>query len=124
MVLAALAVVRTVFIPPVPGARFIGYDGPVAAGSCNNRPSAKGGQVLVCNGSFHIDSRFAVVNHASAAAAWCIQRIDEAHFNTQPAPQFGPLTVGVYPPVPVDWGGCTQMLPMRTGLYAQIIVRH
>jgi hypothetical protein len=49
---------------------------------------------------------------------------DDWHFNQRPARHIGPLSVGVYPPIPPDWGGCTQMLPMQTGMYAQIIINH
>src|SRR5438876_10636360 len=109
VVLAGLALARVVFIPPVSGARFIGYDGLHFDTTCEDSPAAKGGQVLICNGYYHIDSRFEVINHDYAAVCWCIQRIDDWHFNQQPSKHFGPLSFGSYPPIPPDWGGCTEM---------------
>jgi hypothetical protein len=124
LAVAAVSVARAVFVPPVPGTRLIGVDGLHLDGSCTNNPSAKGGRVLDCNGYFYADSRFAILNHDSGAVAWCIERINDSHLDRKPVTTFGPLIVGTYPAIAADFGGCTQMLPIRTGMYAQIIVKH
>jgi hypothetical protein len=116
--------VREVVTPPVTGTRFLSYDGLFPEGACANSPSAKGGQVLVCDLSFHIDSRFAIVDRDSRATAWCIQQLDQAHFLVQSPRTIGPLVIGTFPIVPPDWGECTTMVPRRAGLYVQIFLQH
>ena len=116
--------VREVVTPPVTGTRFLSYDGFFSSGACANSPSTKGGQVLVCNFSMHVDSRFAIVDHNARAAAWCSQKIDESHYLLRPPTTIGPLIVGTYPTVPPDWGECTTMVPRRAGLYVQIFLQH
>ena len=63
LALFVFSAVREVLTPPVEGTRFLSYDGLYPDAGCANSPSAKGGQVLVCNLSFHVDSRFVVVDH-------------------------------------------------------------
>jgi hypothetical protein len=116
--------VRAVFQPPVDGTRFLSYDGLHLDGSCANQPSTKGGQVLACNFQFHIDSRFVVINHDIGAVAWCVQRVDEAHFLVRPSKSIGPLLVGNMPTVPSDWNRCADIVPRRTGFYADLVLRH
>ena len=116
--------VREIFTPPVTGTRFLSYDGVFPAGSCDNSPSNKGGQVLVCNLSFHVDSRFAIVDHNERAVSWCIQQINEAHYLAQPPQTIGPMVVGTFPTVPPDWGECTTMVPRRAGIFLSIYLHH
>jgi len=118
------AALRQIVTPPITGTKFLSYDGVFPAGACDNQPSGKGGQVLVCNFSFHVDSRFAIVDRDSRATAWCIQQINEAHYEVQPPKTIGPLVVGTFPPVPADWGECTTMVPRRAGLYLAIYLKH
>jgi hypothetical protein len=110
--------------PPVAGTRFLSYDGLFPSGSCDNQPSDKGGQVLVCDLSFHLDARFAIIDRDSRATAWCIQQINEAHFLVQPPKTIGPLVIGLFPTVPADWGECTTMVPKRAGVYVQVFLHH
>jgi len=129
LILAPLAffvfsVLHAMFTPPVEGTRFLSYEGLTTNGGCSNSPSTKGGQVLECYFSFHLDSRFAVVDQQSGAVAWCIQRVDDSYFNPEQVKTFGPLTMGIYPIVPSDWSNCTELVPRRAGMYAQIILRH
>jgi len=116
--------VRQVFTPPIEGTRFLSYDGLSPAVACDNSPSAKGGQVLVCNLSFHVDSRFAIVDRDSRATAWCIQQLNSAHYLVQPPKTIGPMVVGTFPTVPPDWGACTTMVPRRAGLYVTLYLKH
>ena len=116
--------VRAVFTPPVAGTAFFSYDGLDLNGSCDNQPSSQGGQVTLCSLSFRINSRFAVVDRTSGAVGWCIQQVNEAHFVVTPPKKFGPLLVGSVPSVPPDWGNCTEMVPRRAGMYAELVLKH
>ena len=124
VVAGAIWVARAVFISPVAGARFIGLDRLQLSGSCTNNPSSLGGRVLDCNASFRADSQFAILNHDPGAVAWCIDRITESHMDHRSVTGYGPLIVGLYPPVSPDYGGCTQMLPITNGLFAELILKH
>ena len=124
VVLAGVALGRAVFTPPVSGTRFAGYDGVHLDTQCADNPAGHGKRAWVCSGYYHVDSRFEIINHDAAAVAWCIQRIDDWFFNLKPAKNYGPLMVGSYPPVPRDWSGCTQMIPIKIGVYGQIIINH
>ena len=124
VVLAAYALARTVFVPPVRGTRFLSYDGALFDGACTDQRSTRGGQVLVCSASFHISSRFQIINHETGAVAWCIARLDDSHFELHPPLRIGPLIVNTDPPVPTAWGGCTEMIPIQAGRHAQIILNH
>ena len=116
--------VRAVFTPPVAGTKFFSYDGLRLAGACDSQPSSQGGQVLLCTINFRISSRFAVVDHSSAAVGWCIDRVNETHFSTASPQRLGPLLVGHVPIVPADWGECSDMVPRQVGLYGQLVWRH
>jgi hypothetical protein len=120
----AYALARTVFVPPVAGTRFAGYDGLRLDGGCANRSGTRGGQVWVCNGSFRLSSRFAVVDHNMGAVAWCVEQVDEAHFERNAAQRIGPLVVDVFPSVPGDWGNCPEMVPIQAGLTVDVILSH
>jgi len=120
----AAVAVHDVFTPPVAGTQFLSYDGLSVSGACSNQPSSQGGQVWLCNASFRIDSRFVVVDRESSAVGWCIQRVNEAHFDVTPPQKFGPLLVGRLPIVPPDWGNCSNIVPRRTGLYAELVLKH
>jgi hypothetical protein len=124
LVVGAVLLARALFVPPVPGARFIGFDRLQVDGSCTNNPSSLGGRVLDCNASFRADSQFAILNHDSGAVAWCIERISDSHMDHRSVTSYGPLIVGRYPTVAPDYGGCTQMLPITTGLFAELILKH
>ncbi len=124
LVIFGAVAVRAVLTPPVAGTQFFSYDGLSMNGACDNQPSSQGGQVWLCNFSFRIDSRFAVVDRESPAVGWCIQQVNEAHFNVTPPRQFGPLLVGRLPTVSPDWGNCSAMVPRRVGLYAELVLKH
>ena len=119
-----LSAMRQVITPPVAGTKFLSYDGVFPSGSCDNLPSDKGGQVLVCNFAFHVDSRFAIVDHNSRATSWCIQQINSSHYLVQPPQTIGPLVVGTFPPVPPDWGECATLVPRRAGMYVTLYLKH
>jgi hypothetical protein len=124
LALAGFVAVRGVFTPPVAGTRFLGLNGPRLDGGCTDHPSTKGGKVLICNFSFHVDSRFAVVDHSSAAVGWCVQRVNDGHFEFHPPTAIGPLLVGFMRSVPPDWGNCTEIVPQRAGMFAEFMWKH
>ena len=124
LVFFAAVALHDVFTPPVAGTQFLSYDGLSAAGGCTNQASSTGGQVWLCNFSFRIDSRFVVVDHDSPAVGWCIQRVNEAHFDLTPPQKFGPLLIAGVPIVPPDWGNCSNMVPRRVGLNAELVLKH
>jgi hypothetical protein len=124
LVALGYAVARNVLLPPVPGTHFVSYDGVRMDASCTDYALLNGGHTLVCNGFFHFDSRFAVVNHSSTAVAWCVGLSDQRHFGIQTGRQIGPLVVGAYPTIPGDWPNCAEMLPIRTGIFARITINY
>jgi hypothetical protein len=115
---------HSLLTPPVAGTRFLGLNGPHLGGGCTDHPSTLGGKVLICNFSFHVDSRFAVVNHSSAAVGWCVQRVNDGHFEFHPPTAIGPLLVGFMRSVPPDWGNCTEIIPQRAGMFAEFMLKH
>ena len=115
---------RTMFVPPVAGTRFAGYDGLQLDGGCANQPSSRGGQVLVCRGAFRLRSRFAVVEHNTEAVGWCIEQVNESHFAPNSVRRLGPLVLEPFPLIPADWGNCPQMLPVQAGMAAELIFNH
>ena len=124
LALFVFTAMRAVFTPPVAGTQFFSYDGLALSGSCDNQPSSQGGQVLLCNVSVRINSRFVVVDHDSPAVGWCVQQVNNAHFDTTPPMKFGPLLVGHVPNVPPDWGNCGEMVPRRAGMYVELVLKH
>ena len=124
LLLAAAALLRAVFTPPVRGTRLAGYDGAHLEAGCTDNDGGHGRRVWLCSANFHMDSRFEIVNHDPAAVAWCVQRVNEWYFNARPAKTYGPLLVGSYPPVPRDWGGCTRLIVMKVGMYARLTIDH
>ena len=124
LALSATVVVRAVTVRPVAGTRLLSFDGFHVSGTCTDSPSSLGGHVLVCDGTIRALSNFVVVDHNAGAVAWCMEHVDQGHFNTQAPAQFGPLLISAYHSIPTDWSGCTEMLPIQTGFYAHLILKH
>ena len=124
LALAGFVAVRGVLTPPVTGTRFLSLDGPRLDGGCTDHPSTLGGNVLICNFRVQVNSRFAVVDHSSAAVGWCVQRVNDAHFEFHPPTAIGPLLVGIIRSVPPDWGNCTEIVPQRAGMFVEFMWKH
>jgi hypothetical protein len=122
--IAAVVLAHAVLAPPIPNTRLISFDGLHLESQCVDRPSTRGGQVLVCAAFLHADSQFEVLNHDSSAIAWCGQRIDDLVSNPGHSQTFGPLVLEWYAPSPPYGTVCGQIVPLRVGVYAHMILKH
>ena len=129
LVIVGLLGLRTALTPPVSGTAFLRFDDLDISGNCEDTPSTKGGSVLVCAGVLRLDSLFAVVDHNTSAVSWCIERLNDAHYDVQPPGHIGPLILGplIISPlamVPADWGSCADIVPRRSGLSLRLVLKH